>query len=129
MRYLHVIFLLLMLVFAAVQYNDPDGLMWVAIYSIPAFWSAVAAFWHPWFSHLPARLALLASIAASLLGVVYFWPLTPRFWTKDVWFEVETAREGMGLMIVALVLLVTWYSGHRRQKIIPVATACPQQAN
>ncbi|MFK7856695.1 MAG: transmembrane 220 family protein [Granulosicoccus sp.] len=129
MRYLHVIFLLLMLVFAAVQYNDPDGLMWVAIYSIPALWSAVAAFWRSWFSHLSARLALLASIAASLIGVVYFWPLTPRFWTKDVWFEVETAREGMGLMIVALVLLVTWYSGHRQRRILPVAPACPQQAN
>lgn len=126
MRYLHMIFLLLMVLFAGVQYNDPDGLMWMAIYSIPAFWSAVAAFWRSWFSHLSARLALFACITASLVGVVYFWPLTPRFWTKDVWFEVETAREGMGLMIVALVLLFTWYSGNRQRRFLPPATAYPQ---
>ena len=114
-----------MLLFMAVQYNDPDGLMWMLIYAVPALWSAVAAFWRLWFDRLACRILLLMSIAASFAGVVYFWPLVPQFWTRAVWYEVETAREGMGLMIVAVVLLGTWYSGRRqlrRSKPVPIDT-------
>lgn len=120
MRYLHCVFMIMMLLFMAVQYNDPDGLTWMMIYSVPAFWSAVAVFWHLWFDKHAFRVCLLASIVASLAGVVYYWPLTPQFWTKAVWYEVETAREGMGLMIVAIVLSVTWYSGSRQSRHAPL---------
>jgi len=120
MRYLHGILLLLMLLFMAVQYNDPDGLLWILVYSVPAAWSAVAVFRHLWFDKRVCQIMLLVSIAASLAGVVYFWPLTPKFWTKSVWYEVETAREGMGLMIVAIVLLITWFSGRRQRLQAPI---------
>ena len=108
MRYLFMVLMCLMFVFAVVQYNDPDGVQWMAIYSVPAFWCAVAVFSSNLLGSLWAKVALLASITASLAGVVWFWPLSPRFWTKDVWYNVETAREGMGMMIVFVVLLLVF---------------------
>ena len=108
MRYLFMVLMCLMFLFAGVQFNDPDGVQWMAIYSVPGLWCAVAAFSAKVLESVLAKVALLVSIAASLAGVIWFWPLNPRFWTKDVWYNVETAREGMGLMIVFVVLLLVF---------------------
>ena len=106
MRYLNAVLCLLMLAFAGVQYNDPDGPLWALVYAVPACWAGFAAA-RPrrLAAPLPRRL-LLGCLALSLLGVLYFWPDTPRWWASEVWYETETAREGMGMMVVALVLLV-----------------------
>ena len=108
MRIVNIILCLLMLVFIGVQYNDPDGLMWMAVYLVPAVWAALAAFVPAIYHHLPVRVLLLACIATALAGVLYYWPKTPQWWEQDVWWEVETAREGMGMMIVSVVMLVAW---------------------
>ncbi len=105
MRKILGLLLALMLIFGAVQYNDPDGFLWMFIYTIPALWCALALFCQPRFTLLPVQIAYWASVISSVVGVIYFWPMTPNFWTKDVWYNVETAREGMGLMIVLAVLL------------------------
>lgn len=106
MRILHFILMMFMILFMAVQYNDPDGLLWIAIYSVPAIWCAVAAFWRPGLAGPKAGSALMLCLAGSVALTVYYWPATPRFWRQDVWWEVETAREGMGMMIVTMVLLL-----------------------
>lgn len=113
MRYLHILLTLLMLMFIAVQYNDPDGLMWMAIYLVPALWNAVAAFRTTWLARTRVRAVLLASIAAAIAATAWFWPTTPAWWTMAVWYEAETAREGMGLMIVSLVLIAVLISSMR----------------
>ncbi len=105
MRKILGLLLALMLIFGAVQYNDPDGFLWMGIYTIPALWCAVGLFFQPRFTLLPVQIAYWASVMSSVVGVIYFWPMMPNFWTKDVWYNVETAREGMGLMIVLAVLL------------------------
>jgi len=111
-RILLGILLVMMLIFGGVQYNDPDGLLWMGIYSVPAFWCAMALFKKGVFKHGLILTALGFSLALCVAGVIYFWPLTPQFWTKAVWYNVETAREGMGLMIVFIVLLfVSLYTG------------------
>lgn len=89
----------------AVQYNDPDGLIWMFFYGIPALWCALVFFKLNIFSYVWVRLMLIGCIAASMAGVIHFWPLMPQFWTKQVWINEETAREGMGMMIVVIVLL------------------------
>ena len=35
MKYVNIACVLLMLLFAGVQYNDPDGFLWAAIYLVP----------------------------------------------------------------------------------------------
>ena len=113
MRIAFFILMCLMWLFAAVQYNDPDGLLWMGIYSIPSLWCALAAFYPRLLERTLCQWALLLSILAALAGVVRFWPFTPRFWAREVWYNVETAREGMGLMIVACVLAVVLFHATR----------------
>lgn len=114
MRLLNIVLCLLMVVFIAVQYNDPDGTMWMVIYAIPAVWAAIAAFRRGWLRHRLAHALLLFCIFAAVAGMIYFWPTTPGWWRQEVWWEVETAREGMGLMIVSIVLFVAWLGRVRK---------------
>lgn len=112
MRLLNMVLLVLMILFIVVQHNDPDGPLWMAIYSVPAVWAAIAVFKRQWLSFRAAKILLLVCIAVSVAGMIYFWPDTPGWWRQEVWWEVESAREGMGMMIVALVLSVVWFSKH-----------------
>ena len=113
MRVIYIICLILMLLFVGVQYNDPDGSAWMLIYAIPAVWAAIAAFRHSLLGNKIARYVLLLCILLSIAGMIYFWPKTAGWWRQEVWWEVETAREGMGLMIVAIILLVVWFGKPR----------------
>jgi hypothetical protein len=106
MRYVNILLGVLMVAFAAVQYNDPDALLWIVIYLIPAAWAFAAAFY---LSRVTSRtgMALLSlSVLAAVGATVYYWPAVPEFWRKDVWWVEETAREGMGVMVGLAVLLV-----------------------
>ena len=47
MRIVHTFFCILLLVFAAVQYNDPDFYFWVPVYGVPAVLAAIAAYSPP----------------------------------------------------------------------------------
>lgn len=114
MNYINPVICLLMLLFIGVQYNDPDGLKWMFIYAVPALWAGLAFFKPAIYRLLVERRLWWATFAAAIIGMVYFWPSTPRWWASDVWWETETAREGMGMMIVTLALLLTrWCSAKR----------------
>jgi hypothetical protein len=113
MRYLNGFFCVIMILFVAVQYNDPDYAFWMVIYGISAVWAGVAAL-------RPAVLArdlytagLILTTAAAVAGTVYYWPTVPGWWRKDVWWNEETAREGMGMMIVTVTLLVVLVTAWR----------------
>lgn len=110
MRYLHVTLMLFMVLFMTVQYNDPDGALWMSVYAVPAIWCAMAALRPQWFQMLIVRIALQATIVLSIGAVIWYWPDAPQFWTKAVWYDTEGAREGMGVMIVTIVLLIVWWS-------------------
>lgn len=117
MRYLNIVLGILMLAFVAVQYNDPDGPLWMAIYAVPAIWAFLAAFRLPVLRSPIGRPLLWLSIAAGLAAVAYYWPQMPGFWHQEVWWNEETAREGMGVMLLLIVLLVAWITSLRRRGI------------
>jgi hypothetical protein len=105
MRYVFAVLTLLMLLFVAVQYNDPDGPMWMALYGVPAIWAGIA--WlrpHLLAGRTPLML-LGASLVAGLVLVVVLWPPADQWWRTEVWWESEASREGMGLMLAMAVLL------------------------
>jgi hypothetical protein len=114
MRTLHILLALLMLSFVAVQYNDPDGPLWAVIYLIPAAWALLAAFRLAVVRSSAGKSFLWASTVAGLAGVIYYWPTMSGFWRKDVWWVEETAREGMGMMIAFVVLVVVLFNAHRK---------------
>jgi hypothetical protein len=105
MRYANILLGVLMVLFAAVQYNDPDALLWIVIYLIPAAWAFTAAFRLPRVASKTGIALLWVTLALGLGALVYYWPQTPGFWRKDVWWNDEEAREGMGVMIALAVLL------------------------
>ena len=106
MRIVNAVLCLMMVAFVAVQYNDPDFLLWAVIYAVPAAWAGLAA-WRP--ARLltpPATIGLGTCLLAAFAGLVYWWPSEADWWRQEVWWESETSREGMGMMIVTFVLLV-----------------------
>jgi hypothetical protein len=116
MRYVHIVLGLLMLAFAAVQYNDPDALLWVFIYLVPAAWAFAAAFRPASVRSLAGERLLWATVALGAGTMVYYWPAMPGFWHQEVWWVEETAREGMGVMIGFAVLVVVLASTMARSR-------------
>lgn len=106
MRYVNMLLGVLMVAFAAVQYNDPDALLWIVIYLVPAAWAFAAAFRLAQVRSLAGTRLLWLSVVVGVGTTVYYWPATPGFWRKEVWWVEETAREGMGVMIALAVLFV-----------------------
>lgn len=108
MRILSAILGLLLIVFVAVQWNDPDGPMWMVIYGIGAIWCAIAAFRPGLFSIGIVSPLLALCLIAAIGGMIWFWPQVTDWWDINVWWpEVtgETSREGMGMMVLVLFLL------------------------
>lgn len=110
MKYLHMLLGLTMLGFAAVQYNDPDALLWAVYYLVPAGWAGLAAFRPAILRSRKVERWLRVSVAAWLGLVAFYWPQVPDFWVREVWMNEETAREGMGLMIAWLAVLAAFVS-------------------
>jgi Transmembrane family 220, helix len=115
LRLLNLLLCLLMLGFAAVQYNDPDWWLWVFYYLVPAFWAFIAGFRHRVFQAVQWLGWLWISVVGWAGLVWYYWPQMPNFWLKQVWMQEETAREGMGLMIALGVLLVALLTAYRKR--------------
>jgi len=116
MRYLNILLFLMMLPFLYVQFNDPDGPMWILIYAVPTVWSGLAAFRlnNVLSSDYIASLSISVAIILVLTG--YYWPTTPNYWQEDVWWVTETAREGLGMMIASFVLLVAAFTIYSASK-------------
>lgn len=116
MRIVNGVLAVLLVLFAVAQYNDPDGPFWVAVYGAGALWCAVAALRPAAGRHGGVRAVFGATCIAALAGVVWFWPRTPEWWRQDVWWETETAREGMGMMIIVVCLALAGLSLMRARR-------------
>ncbi len=106
MRIVNGVLCLLLILFTVVQYNDPDVLLWGLIYGIGAVFTGLAATRPGVFASPRVALVFVLCLAASIGGVFYYWPATPDWWMQDVWWQTETAREGMGMMIVTAAMLI-----------------------
>lgn len=104
MKTINIIFSLLMILFAAVQYNDPDGLFWATLYLVPALCAGLVALRPALFNNTMPFSLLGTCVVLGVIGSIVFWPTIPQFWIKDVWWNDETAREDMGVMIATLVI-------------------------
>ncbi len=113
MRYLNGIFCVIMILFVVVQYNDPDYAYWIVIYGLPAFWAGAATLRPAVLQRRFYASGLVLTTVAAVAGMVYHWPQTPGWWRREVWWADEPAREGLGLMIVVLALLVVLLTAWR----------------
>jgi hypothetical protein len=108
MRYVNAYLCLLFLLCVIVQYNDPDALLWIVIYGVPAAWTGALALRPGLLAHRPAGIAYLACLAAAIAGMIYLWPSL-----QENWIRLEREREGIGLMIVTAGLLIAGWTGWR----------------
>ena len=120
MRIIHAISCLLMLAFTLVQYNDPDFYFWMPIYGLPAVLAAIAAWSPDALRHLGMQACVAIGTVLAIFGTFIYWPRENFFWRQSVWWQSEAAREGMGMMVVTVVLLLlalgAWL---RRTKHVP----------
>jgi hypothetical protein len=123
MRYLYAGLAGLMFLFALVQYNDPDGPLWMVLYGVPAIWAGIAAMRPHLLAGTVALVLLGASLLVWLVLVVVLWPPEDAWWRMEVWWESEESREGMGLMIAAAVIAAVLAKGllERSKAAIPQA--------
>lgn len=126
MKAFNIIFAILFVLFAALQYNDPDPYIWMPIYLYAAVlcWQAFRGKYYP--------KAYLSGILIYAIYAIYL------VFTKDGvidWIEkhnaegitktmhaekpwIEDAREFLGLLILIVVLLIDFfYAKKRRRKI------------
>lgn len=112
-------FSILFIIFASVQFNDPDPVIWVSIYGIAAILSAFMAFQKFYF-----YMYLTAAIV-GLIGGLYFFPPSVTNWMVQEWeqgnlsmktAEMEGARESFGLLFISAVMFFAAYISWVLQK-------------
>ncbi len=108
MRYIFGLLAFFMLLAVLVQYNDPDGPLWMAYYGVPALWAAIAASRPGLLNSRFVRPLLALSLLSAIALTIWYWPSAAGWWQKEVWWDSEESREGMGMVIVALVLLAVF---------------------
>jgi hypothetical protein len=114
----NVVFAVLFVISAGLQYNDPDPIRWAALYGGAAV-ATIAA--------LHVRGAWIAALAIAVLAAVWgatLWHSVAGhvqfsdFWRKmsEKGGKVEEMREAGGLSIVATWLTVSGLAGLRRSR-------------
>jgi len=115
MTIVYALLMLIMLAFAALQYNDPDGLYWSIIYLVPAMALGIAAFARHYFYTLLGRILLFAAVLILAFGVFVYWPTEAGFWKREVWWDHEPTKEGLGVAIAYLFTCTTIPLAFRRR--------------
>ncbi|GMV92981.1 MAG: hypothetical protein AMXMBFR82_27590 [Candidatus Hydrogenedentota bacterium] len=120
LRVVSIIMFILLLLCVVVQYNDPDGLVWMLIYG---YGTVVTAF------AVAKRYTVFAvvGVVGYLAGFFYWLPGivvdNPTHLLTDLQMGergVEEAREAIGLLIAAawmLVLSIVWYRNRSRSLV------------
>ena len=112
---------LLLGVAAIVNLNDPDPILWVALYGV----AAVAAAWQAW---KPGRVPVVLPALAGVAALVWALLLAPRVFGHvgfgEMWASwemhndrVEYGREFYGLLIACVSMgLVLWHRARTRAR-------------
>lgn len=118
MKIFNLVFCILFVISAGLQYNDPDPFLWIAIYLFGAFisYSAIRKQFYP-------SLTLLGSILFSLYAIYLFFDkygvltwatkhdaenIAESMKATKPW--IEETREFFGLVILITVLLTNFLS-------------------
>lgn len=116
MKILNIIFCILFIISAGLQYNDPDPILWIPIYLLGAFisYSAIRNKYYP-------LLTLSAIILFSVYAVYLFFDKSGvLIWATEHQAEniaesmkaskpwIEETREFFGLLILITVMLMNY---------------------
>jgi hypothetical protein len=123
MRYAHGALFGMLLLFAALQANDPDWYYWGPVYLLAAVWS-----WLAW--QQPEKLvsSRIARFGAPL-SVVFFLAgfLSLASYLGPGWIHIEEARESLGYLICAATTATALLDARRRSRISLTRKGGPAQ--
>ena len=119
MKYFYLFLAIVFVLFALVQLNDPDPLIWVGVYLLVAFFSLLA-FRNKYYP-LPTLVFL---ILCFIWAIILFPPSFSDWWqleeeAKSLKMKmpgIEEARESMGLLISVAALIIIWIKGRKVNK-------------
>lgn len=98
-KILAIFFGLAFLSFVAMQYNDPDPAVWMAIYGAASVLCFLAAF------NKAPQAILWVAVILCIAGGIYMWP--EKYEGLSVGGgdikNIEEAREALGLLMIAVV--------------------------
>ncbi len=114
MTIFYTILMLIMLVFAGLQYNDENGVYWAIIYLVPAMALGLAAFVPHQFATWIGRILLGAAIIVLGFGVYVYWPKELTTIPVAQWFEHVSINQGFGVAIAYLFTSLTLPLAFRR---------------
>ena len=124
MRIFNILFMILFILFACLQYNDPDPLVWIPIYLYAAFlcYMAMSKRYNPllYFLGLAAYMSYGLYLFFDKSGVLNWATkhnaesLIQTMEANKPW--IEATREFGGLLIVIVVLLINlfWFRKNRK---------------
>jgi hypothetical protein len=122
MKIFNGVFAVLFLGFAALQYNDPDPLIWITIYLAMVVVCGLAI-WNKHANVLSILLGLLYIGYAVLLSpsVLEWWQSDDRSQLFDElakmqFLYIEETRECLGLLICLAVLAINYVHFYRKAK-------------
>jgi hypothetical protein len=101
-KILGFLFAVLSIISAALQYNDPDPIIWILIWGTSAIISLLF-----FFNKISFIITMIAGVL-SFMGFIYLYPSNFQgFNLKDGDAEnIELGREAFGLLIIALVMFM-----------------------
>ena len=120
MKILKIFFAVVFLLFALVQINDPDPLLWILVYGAMMVVSIMAVY-----NRYPTGIMIIMAAGYLIMTVLYFdgfatWLTTPN---RTLLFDdlakmqypyIEEAREFLGLLICIAVLIFYFALSKRR---------------
>lgn len=110
---------IIFILFASLQFNDPDPVLWILTYGFIAF--LCFAFLHDAFSTNFRHLYFTATLLMLLGSIIQFPPQWDGFGTQMKTVNNELARESMGLLICAVVVGLQYLNLRRKFKKKSVA--------
>ena len=121
MKILNIVLAIIFVLFAIVQFNDPDPYFWVAIYAVVAIISGFAI-WEKY-----NRPALIILMIICMTGSIFYFPGLIELFsdheigdlTKSMKAEkpfIEESRESLGLLLSFLVLSFQYFQSTRQKK-------------
>ena len=97
----------LLILFAAVQYNDPDGWVWMLLYSYAASIGVGILI------HRPIKWPAIAGAIGFSILALFLIPAELKHW-----LDIEEAREGFGATICAAwCILALVFTKHQSRKV------------
>ena len=123
MKIFNLIFCVLFILFAGLQYNDPDPYVWIPLY----LYSAVLCWWAFRQKFYPKLYLTGIAIYAIYAAYLFFTKDGMLDWMREHQSEniaqemkatkpwIEAAREVLGLLIMIIVLLINYFYSKRRR--------------